>query len=427
MSMHPERTSAELLHFYKRHLNEVLLPFWQGAVDRNYGGVFTCFNNMGTTLVSRDKYVWSQGRFVWLWSKIADMCQRGVLDDDAGAYLEQARKTAVFLKRRAILDNGNCAYLLMEEGDLKEAIPGQGHDISFFVDCFVVLGFAGYAKAAGDAEVLEWALSLCDRIFTRVRLGGLRSEPYPVPEGLRAHSIPMILLHVAQELTDALQAFHHDRASEFADWTRSFAEEILGTFLQPDGSIAEMIPVAANQFSDTVLTRHVNPGHTIECMWFILHAAGQLDRTDWIPSATNTVKRAFEMGWDAKCGGLLRFVDQDGGPPRGQQTGDAYEQLILDTWDTKLWWPHSEALYTTLLSYHLTQDAAFKQLYEQTHDYVFQTFPNPDTVVGEWIQIRDRQGQPVDKLVALPVKDPYHIIRNVLLTIELLHVQVMAS
>jgi len=59
-------------------------------------------------------------------------------------------------------------------------------------------------------------------------------------------------------------------------------------------------------------------------------------------------------------------------------------------------------------------------MYGQAHEYVFRTFPNPDKAIGEWIQIRDRQGRPVEKTVALPVKDPFHILRNVLLIIELL-------
>ena len=42
----------------------------------------------------------------------------------------------------------------------------------------------------------------------------------------------------------------------------------------------------------------------------------------------------------------------------------------------------------------------------------------------EWIQIRTREGYPQEKVVALPVKDPYHIIRNVILIIELLEERV---
>lgn len=43
----------------------------------------------------------------------------------------------------------------------------------------------------------------------------------------------------------------------------------------------------------------------------------------------------------------------------------------------------------------------------------------------EWVQIRTRSGQPEEKVVALPVKDPYHIIRNLILILELLNGQLL--
>jgi len=94
---------------------------------------------------------------------------------------------------------------------------------------------------------------------------------------------------------------------------------------------------------------------------------------------------------------------------------------VQNDWDSKLWWPHSESLYTTLLCYEKSQDLNFLELYKKSYDYTFKTFPNPDPSVGEWIQIRNRLGLPVQKVVALPVKDPYHIMRNVILIIELLY------
>ena len=51
---------------------------------------------------------------------------------------------------------------------------------------------------------------------------------------------------------------------------------------------------------------------------------------------------------------------------------------------------------------------------------MFQTFPNENKEIGEWIQIRDRKGKPIQKVVALPVKDPFHIIRNYLFILKLL-------
>ena len=78
------------------------------------------------------------------------------------------------------------------------------------------------------------------------------------------------------------------------------------------------------------------------------------------------------------------------------------------------------ALYTTLLLYKRTGDEEFLEWFEKIKNYVYKTFPNPNREIREWIQIRTREGKPQEKVVALPVKDPYHIIRNVVLIIELL-------
>ncbi|MCL6600500.1 MAG: AGE family epimerase/isomerase [Alicyclobacillus macrosporangiidus] len=411
------RTTQDLRTFYEEHLHTVLLPFWRRAVDPRHGGVYTCFNNDGTVLVSRDKYTWSQGRFAWLWSTIARLAQAGVLSVPAEPFLEQAGRTVAFLQRHAILPNGNCAYLLTEDGTPKEAIPGAGHDISFYADCFVILGFTGYARASGDEAALEDALRLYDHVAERARAGNLRTEPYPIPPGMRAHAVPMILVNVTQELLDLLVAAGHPRAGEMRDRLLRYAEDILATFMQPDGRVAEILPARAED-DDTVLCRHLNPGHTIEDMGFLLRAAGQTGRTDWIAPALRAIRKAFDLGWDDVHGGLFRFVDRDGSPPSGRRFGDRYEQLILDTWDMKLWWPHAEALYATLLAHQVTGAEDMRRLYDRTHAYVFRTFPNPDPEVGEWVQIRDRSGRPADTVVALPVKDPFHILRSVLLILE---------
>lgn len=55
------------------------------------------------------------------------------------------------------------------------------------------------------------------------------------------------------------------------------------------------------------------------------------------------------------------------------------------------------SLYTTLLAYFITLDKDFLVLYNIVFDYTFKTFRNPDSDIGEWIQIRDRSGKPEQK------------------------------
>ena len=58
-------------HFYSGHLCDVLLEYWLDRADDEFGGFFTCYDNTGERLVSTDKFVWSQGRLVWMYSKLA--------------------------------------------------------------------------------------------------------------------------------------------------------------------------------------------------------------------------------------------------------------------------------------------------------------------------------------------------------------------
>ena len=76
----PKELAAIYLPKVRAALAESIVPFWQRAIDAERGGVFSCWNNAGTVLESRDKFVWSQGRFVWLWSRLAELL-RGVSDD----------------------------------------------------------------------------------------------------------------------------------------------------------------------------------------------------------------------------------------------------------------------------------------------------------------------------------------------------------
>ena len=67
------------------------------------------------------------------------------------------------------------------------------------------------------------------------------------------------------------------------------------------------------------------------------------------------------------------------------------------------------------------QEQKFLEHFDKVFAYTFEKFPNPDREIREWVQILRRDGKPTDKVVALPVKDPYHIMRNLIQIIELLY------
>lgn len=407
-----------LFNFYKSHVEEVLIPFWTRALDHQYGGIYTCFNNHGNVLLSKNKYTWSQGRFLWIWSRIAKQIAEKKLKGEVERYHEHLHKTVLFLEENVFLDNGNCAFLLSESGEKIESIAGTGFDTSFYADCFIVIGLAEYAGLFNDHKRFEKAFELYLNIVVRLKSGKIRSEPYPIPDGYRSFAVTMIMLNVVQGLADVAAKLNHEKHQELFQSSIFYMQDIMSNFCLENYRLIEMLPDDPSK-RKTLLYRHVNPGHSIESMWFVMDTARKASQFDIIEKASKVIGKAVKLGWDQEFGGLYRFVDENGGRPKGEKGYSAYEKMVLETWNTKLWWVHSEALYATLFSYFLTGNEHMRQLHDKVHNYVFNTFPNKDKEVGEWIQIRDRKGDPLNKIVALPVKDPFHILRNLLLIIDL--------
>lgn len=412
----------QLKRLYENHLKDDLLPFWlERGIDSEYGGYYTCFDNTGENLLSHDKYTWSQGRVVWMFSQLATMdC---FTQDEQTEFLELARMGAEFLMKNCLLENGNCTFLMDRDGSPKRQAPDMDYDTSFYADCFVVLGLSKYAQVSGDLSALKFAKDLYASIKDRVDNNTFKSAPYPVPKGYRSHGIYMIMLNTTHELASALKELKDEEYEAVDGFAESYMLEIMENFVAEDNLIQEMIREDNSHIYDTLYGRYINPGHTLECMWFIMHYAMEKNYDDIIARGCEIVKNAFEKGWDYEYGGILLFADRDGGRPKGDSEGienDPMYHKILNDWGNKLWWTHSEMLYTLLLSNRLSGDDKFLDLYGKAHEYVFSTFPNSNREIGEWVQIRDRKGEPEQKVVALPVKDPFHIIRNVALTIELL-------
>jgi N-acylglucosamine 2-epimerase len=324
--------------------------------------------------------------------------------------------------QHCLLDNGHCAFVMDRKGTPKEQSPGTGYDTSIYADCFVVLGLSRYATVSANSEALDFAHTLYRSVLDRLAGQSYRTEPYPTPTGYKAHGIPMIMLNTSQELARAMRGLGHEASVQVDRRADGYLRKIMDHFVADD-LVHEMIDSDSGTVLDTLLGRYINPGHTVEDMWFIMHQAlGKADQ-DTIERVARIICRTLEVGWDEEMGGLFLFVDREGGMPRGSTAGvedRVMVRKIRNDWASKLWWSHAEGLYATLLAFGLTGNRRLLQWYEKIRDYTFCVFPNPDTEIGEWIQIRDRQGQPQEKVVALPVKDPFHITRALLLIIELL-------
>lgn len=397
---------------WRRHLEEDVLPWWESrALDDEAGGVFTCFDNDGV-LLSEEKYTWSQGRWAWLCAELAEEARAGRLDVDADAWSRRATGTAHFLAQHVPVPVGRTAFRTDRYG---RQLAGPDGEVatSVFADLFTALGL-GAALRVDPSAPAEW-LGLATTILTTAEAAvadrSALTAPYPVPPGFRDLAGPMNLLHTAAELLRARAAGALSGAREWAVVAdvRDRALHALRVEFLAETTWCEFMPVA-DGLERTMLARHRTPGHLLEALWMLVHAEEQAGLTPDTDRYVSLALAALSIGWDEAEGGVLRYVDRDGGPPRGDlldASPTPYEALVRDTWDTKLWWVHAEAVYATALLAGSSPDVA--NWHDRVATYTMATFPDREN--GEWLQIRTRSGAPLNSVVALPVKDPFHVIR----------------
>lgn len=414
--------TGEYAQVYESHLWEDVLPWWlKNAVDSKHGGVFTFWNTDGTVLHSSDKYTWSQGRWIWTMMACAQLAKcRPHPAVDPARLEDLARTSAEFLWAHGMLGEGRVANFLTREGTPTAGFTGTEIYASVFADLFAALGFAALGRSEGLASRNVWAGRAEDLLICasdRIDAGHALTAPYPVPGGYRAFAPQMILVNTA---TEVYRATGSDRSRNIV---LSSVRAILDGFV--DGAdICELSGPAAQQ-QTSLYARHRNPGHALEALWFLRDAA------DAVPGVTALMETslgqpldtwlvdaallAIERGWDAECGGVLRFVDVEDGQPRGEHEASAYWEMIGTTWDYKLWWPHTEALYTLFLLHERTGDPRIWTWFRTVHEFTFGRFPAG--AGNEWKQILNRAGEQLetDAGSALPVKDPFHLMRSLVL------------
>jgi N-acylglucosamine 2-epimerase len=395
-------TTRRIAEQARVHLNKEIIPFWfPQAIDHEDGGFFTCYDNSGN-FVSDLKYTWSQGRFVAVCAQLAEAAAAGLVPLDQATLVEYARRGAVFLRDHALRPDGTTRYVLSRRGEPVES-PGA----SVYADCFAIMGFAAMARVSGEKRWLAIAEHMTEVAWQTAAQSPVPTAPYQMPAGTKVLGVHMILLNVELDLAQARATL--GLAPEPGGLQRAVTG--LVSMARPDGGFDEV--GGGGLAADSLLATHRTPGHALEGMWMLARANQLIASGPSLGQLVDWTLRLCELGWDEEFGGLFRYVAATGGRPAGGEIGIAYESLVNSTWDTKLWWVHSEASWTLTLLAELSGDDALAAWRDRVWEYTRATFPGRDEG-KEWIQIRDRAGRPLNQVVALPLKDPYHITRNLI-------------
>jgi N-acylglucosamine 2-epimerase len=359
---------------YRSELLDHVIPFWlRHSLDHQHGGYFTCLTREGAVYDSR-KYIWLQGRAVWMFSKLySELEPRPEFLDAAKLILD--------VVRHARDEQGRYYFSLTREG------RPSFYQRKPYAAVFAMLGMLEYSKATNDPALRAEAIDLFWQIRKWIQDPTLLGRPSSLP----SLADVMVTSSMASEIAKV------DPDPRYQEILRDCLMASK-TFYDPRHRI-----FLEHQPADTPEGRLFCPGDSIEASWFLLHANPNDEMRALL---LDSIEGALEFGWDRVYGGLYYFMDVEGLPP-----------LPLES-NMKLWWPHTEAIYATILAHSLTGHPKWLTWLERLDEYAFSHFS--DRQHGEWFGYCDRLGELTSTAKGNNYKGCFHVPRMLLLSYQLL-------
>lgn len=371
----------ELAKLYKNELLDNVVPFWLTySQDTQFGGYFTCLLRNGQVF-DTDKFIWLQGRQVWFFSFLYNKVEK------RKEWLECAIQGGEFLKKYGHDGNFNWYFSLTRDGKPLVA------PYNIFSYTFAAMAFGQLSIATGNKEYEEIARKTYGRILEKMKNPkGQWDKIISGSRDLKGFALPMIMCNLSLEIENVLDRDVMEQTIELC------IHEVMDVFYRPElGVIVENVTMD-NQLSDSFEGRLLNPGHSIEAMWFMMDLGERLNRLDLIQKSVDISLKMLRKGWDEQYGGIFYFMDRLGYPT---------QQL---EWDQKLWWVHIETMISMLKGFLLTGNTECLNWFEKVHDYTWAHFKDPE--YPEWFGYLNRQGEVLLPLKGGKWKGCFHVPRG---------------
>lgn len=395
----------QLAELYRSELLDRVVPFWLSkSQDNVFGGYFTCLDRDGS-VYDTDKFIWLQGREVWMFAKLYNSVE------PRREWLDAAVQGAEFLKRHGHDGQLNWYFALDREGHpLVE--PYNIFSYTFATIAFgqlsialtkaaastggeCIIGGDSFTAATLAAEYASIARRTFDIVLSKTdNPKGQWNKAATGARSLKTFDLPMILCNVALEIESLLEPAFLQKAID------DCLHEVMDVFYRPElGLIVEALGKDGN-LVDCFDGRKLNPGHAIEAMWFVMDLGKRLGRPELIQKAVDICLAEVEYGWDKEFGGIFYFMDRLGKPRHELE------------FDQKLWWVHLETLISLIKGYQLTGDERCLRWFRLVHDYTWSHFR--DTEYPEWYGYLNRQGEVLLPLKGGKWKGCFHVPRGLM-------------
>lgn len=375
------------------------LPFWdKGGYDTQFGG-FMCELNDDGSVFDDKKYIWYQGRAIWVYSFLYNN-----LDRDP-RWLKIARKTKDFMIRHMHAGGGKWYDTVRRDGTL---IDGVGKAV--YGALFAANGLAEYYKATGEPDALKLAKQ---SIWTSVRRydapnhdhGEVGHISIEVPtKGLRMQGYSMVFLRTLSQMLS-----HHEDP-ELEKLCREHVDALVNRFWNSEYGIA-------NECLNHDYSRipgnegHMFAGHSLEALWMVMHEALRIKDRELFDLCKRRIRRLLEMCWDYVFEG---WADEDYFIFNTAQhrRGPKYEMKTM--------WAHCEILVACMSVLEYTGEVWAREWYERVRAYTLRTMPVAED--GVWRQAVDRRGRDLQRPdISTKRKGNYHQPRMLMLNLQALN------
>lgn len=389
-------TLEELRDDYRDRIFNQYLPFWNnGGIDSQFGG-FMCELNDDGSIVNEEKYIWYQGRGIWVYSCLYINFGRNEV------YLDIAKKSRDFLLKNMYLGNGKWQESVNRMGKQIKSTVAQGSDKDIYGALFSAAGLIELYKAEGNKKDLDIAI-------TSIR-ASVDAYEHPEYKGVSLHNVNVCGLRTLGHsfvliwvLTNLLSIHHDMHLEQLQD---EHVNHIINHFWNSNyGIMNEVLYHDYTRISGYESVMYT--GHSLETLWMVLNEAIRKNDQKIIEICKTRILHLLEMNWDYVFGGLCTENYYVFGG-KGKCAGSTY--------DLKTMWAQCEMLLATMMIYEYSGETWAKVWYERARSYCIKYMANTDN--GVWRQATDRLGKDKKRTGISPYrKDNFHQIRYLMMNL----------
>jgi len=366
----------------RKHLTEIILPFWERLKDGEHGGFYGYVDKYLTVDRRADKGCILNSRILWTFSTAARMMQ----DDAYRSFADWAYEE---MKRFEDPVHGGVFWRITYDGQPSDTTKHT------YCQAFAIYGLAAYYRLTGKSEALEKAVSLYRQIEEKCWDGNGYGEAYKAdfsPEsneklsenGVMASRTMNTLLHVLEGYTELYRAWPDEEL-------RRKGEEILRCFLDTVyNPSAHRLDVFFDVSYHSLLNMQ-SYGHDIEASWLM-----------W-DSVTALVQEKDRAPYRAMCVDLARSVRRRAFTDHGLKN----EWVDGETNELRIWWVQAETMLGFENAACLTGEASWLDDLKTQWQTILRMIVDPREG-GEWYWSVEENGEMTERPMVEEWKCPYH-------------------